>query len=155
MDKRPGLLTCPQSRASLMPAPIMDRFAKTLTVHDLSLAAALVSYNVPPDPRGFEDHFDMEGRRFFCWHFLDRTTHSNELTVDLIAAWKDPDAFNAKHPTHPWSYVMIAFKNREHLRQRCAKNAPKYILQRGGAWGVVDPASKRSTQETILAKIGI
>jgi len=133
----------------------MERFDKTLTVRDLSLAAALASYNVPPDPRNFEDHFDMEGRRFYAWHFLDRTSHTGELTVDLIAAWADPDAFNAKNPTHPWAYIMIAFKNRDHLRERCAQNAPKYLISRGKSKALVDPNSKRSTQETILAKIGI
>ena len=133
----------------------MERFAKTLTVRDLSLAAALVAYHVPPDPRGFEDHFDVEGRRFFAWHFLARTTHTGELTVDLIAAWAEPDAFNVKHPRHTWSYIMISFKNREHLRERCSKNAPKYIIQKGKSVAVVDPASPRSTQEIILAKIGI
>lgn len=133
----------------------MERFAKTLTVQDISLAAALVAYDVPPDPRGFEDHFDVDGRRFFNWHFLDRTTESGERTVDLIAAWADPDAFNAKHPRHPWSYMMIMLKNRAHLRERCSKNAPKYIIQRGKSKAVIDPASPRSTQETILAKIGI
>ena len=133
----------------------MERFAKALTVHDLSLAAALAAYHVPPDPRGFEDHFDMEGRRFFCWHFMDRTTHSGELTMDLIAAWADPEAFNAKFPKHAWSYVMIAFKNRDHLRDRCSKNAPKFLINRGSSFALIDPGSPKDIQETIMLKIGI
>lgn len=133
----------------------MERFAKALTVHDLTLAAALAAYHVPPDPRGFEDHFDMEGRRFFCWHFMDRTTHSGELTVDLIEAWKDPESFNSKHPTHSWSYVMIAFMNRDHLRERCSKNAPKFLINRGSSFALIDPSAPKDIQETIMLKIGI
>ena len=133
----------------------MERFSKALTVHDLSLAAALAAYHVPPDPRGFEDHFDMEGRRFFCWHFLDRTTHTGELTVDLIAAWANPEEFNSKHPAHAWAYIMIAFKNRDHLRERCAKNVPKFLINNGRSYALIDPKASREIQEAIMVKIGI
>jgi len=133
----------------------MERFAKSLTVRDLGLAAALAAYHVPPDPRGFEDHFDLDGRRYHCWHFMDRATHTNELTVDLIAAWQSPDEWNAKHPAHPWAYIMIAFRNKEHLRERCTRNAPKYLICRGQSFAIVDPAASRDAQEKILTKIGI
>ena len=133
----------------------MDRFAKTLTVRDLSLAAALFSYNVPPDPRGFEDHFELDGRRYHCWHFMPATTTTGEKTADLIRAWENPDEWNAKFPNHTWSFIMIAFRNREHLRERCTKNAPKFLISRGSSMALIDPNSRRSTQETILTKIGI
>ena len=133
----------------------MERFAKALTVRDVGLAAALATYGVPPDPRGFEDHFDMDGRRYHCWHFLDRAAHSGELTLALVAAGKNPEEFNAKNPTHPFSYIMIYAKNRAGLVERCTKNAPKYLISRGKSVALVDPSAPRDIQETILAKIGV
>ena len=133
----------------------MQSFAPSLTVNDINLAAALATYHVPPDPRGFEDHFDNEGRSYRCWHFLDRATHTGETTESLIAAWRNPDEFNAKNPTHPWAYIMIAFKNRAELYDRCSKNAPKFLISRGKSIAMIDPNAPRDVRETILAKIGI
>ena len=132
----------------------IPRFSPALTVRDCGLAAALAAYHVPPDPRGFEDVFDVDGRRFYCWHFLDRTP-GGELTVDLIKAWGSPEEFNEKHPRHPWAYIMIYERNKQGLRERCAKNKPKFLIQRGESLALVDPRAPRATQEAILARIGI
>tara|TARA_R100000808_G_scaffold25077_1_gene61412 strand:+ start:6815 stop:7222 length:408 start_codon:yes stop_codon:yes gene_type:complete len=131
------------------------KYAPSLTVSDVNLASALATYYVPPDPRGFEDHFEENGRRYYCWHFLDRTSHTGELTQELIAAWADPEAFNEKFPNHPFSFIMLYERNRQGLRERCTKNAPKLLVRKGPSLAVVDPKQSREDQEYILAKIGI
>ena len=132
-----------------------SRLAPALTVRDCNLAGALASVGVPPDPRGFEDTFNQDGRTFHCWHFLAQTIDGADRTIDLINAWNNPEDFNRKNPLHRFSFVMMAFKNARHLRKRAASREGYYLLRRGSSVAMVDPGAPREMQDVILQKIGL
>ena len=133
----------------------MEQYDRSLSIRDYNLAGGMASLGILPDPRGFEDTFAHEGRRFSCWHFLQQDAAGLYNARELIAGWDRPEEFNRKHPTHPWSYYMMGVRNAAGLRERCTKNAAKFILQRGPSVAIVDPESPRDIQETILGKLGI
>jgi hypothetical protein len=133
----------------------MQRFAPSLTVKDPKLAGALAAVGVPPDPRGFEDSFTHDGRRFSCWHFLSQTIDGADQTRALVAAWLNPEEWNRAHPTHRFAYVMIAYKNTEILLKRARNREPYFILQQGSSVAVVNPSAAQGDQDVILQKIGI
>ena len=133
----------------------MKRFEASLTVKDPKLAGALAAVGVPPDPRGFEDSFAHDGRRFSCWHFLGQTVDGLDQTRALVAAWMDPENWNRANPTHRFAYVMIAYKNTDILLNRARGKDPYFIIQQGPSVAVVNPAASRADQDVILQKIGI
>jgi len=130
------------------------KYSPSLSTTDPYLAGFLASYYVPPDPRGFETSFNHEGRTLRQWHFSPHTK-TGEQTAALTQGWKDPGAFNAADPLHPFSFYMVALQNAKALLQRCADRSPVYLIEKGPKIALVDTHAPRGVQDTILQKLGV
>ena len=142
-----------------MPA-LVKKFAATVSVTDIKLAASLMAMGIPPVP-GEEVSITTGDANRVAFNFLPHG--DGEMSADsIIAAWKQErearcreDEWSHQNPAHPLSYLMCAWDNFLCVRDYVRRASPKVFMKRGRSVALVDPErGPKNLTDYILGRIG-
>jgi hypothetical protein len=142
-----------------MPA-LVKKYAATVSVTDIKLAASLMALGIPPVP-GEEVAITTGDANRVAFNFLPHG--EGDMSAEaIIAAWRQEreaqcreDEWSHKNPDHPLSYLMCAWDNFLCVRDYVRKATPKVYMKRGKSVALIDPErGPKKLTDYILGKIG-
>lgn len=97
-----------------------------IEVRDSEFAAAIMAIGVPfADPnKPFTLLERADGSRMVFWRFADKTTDGKVKTQSLLRAQKDPIAWIADNPQHPFCFALCGIINARRFREAEATGRP-------------------------------
>ena len=142
-----------------MPA-LVKKYAATVSVTDIKLAASLMALGIPPVP-GEEVAITTGDANRVAFNFLPHG--EGDMSAEAIwAAWRQErearcreDEWSHQHPDHPLSYLMCAWDNFLCIRDYVRTATPKVYMKRGKSVALIDPErGPKKLTDYILGKIG-
>ena len=143
-----------------MPATAIKKYATTVSVTDIKLAASLMALGVPTVP-GEEVNITTGDANRVAFNFLPHG-EGDMSAEDVIQAWKQEreartreDEWSYQNPDHPLSYLMCAWDNFLCVRDYVRKANPKIYIKRGKSVALVDlERGPKAFNDYILGQIG-
>ena len=142
-----------------MPA-LVKKYAATVSVTDIKLAASLMALGIPPEP-GEEVAITTGDANRVAFNFLPHG--DGDMSAEaIIAAWRQErearcrqDEWSFQHPDHPLSFLMCAWDNFLCIRAYVRKARAAVYMKRGKSVALIDPErTPKKLEEYILGKIG-
>ena len=143
--------------------PAIKKYAPTVSVTDIKLAASLMALGVPPVP-GEEVSITTGDANRVAFNFLPNGSSSDPtMSADaIVAAWKQErdaktreEEWSFQTPDHPLAYLMCAWDNFLCVRDYVRKANAKVYIKKGRSVALIDPVrAPTRVQEHILGKIG-
>ena len=142
-----------------MPA-LVKKYAATVSVTDIKLAASLMALGIPPVP-GDEVAITTGDANRVAFNFLPHG--DGDMSAEaIIAAWRQErearcrqDEWSFQHPDHPLSFLMCAWDNFLCVRDYVRTATPKVYMRRGKSVALIDPErGPKDLTDYILGKIG-
>ena len=142
-----------------MPAAL-KKYAATVSVTDIKLAASLMALGIPPVP-GEEVSITTGDANRVAFNFLPHG--EGDMSADaIIAAWNQErearcrkDEWSFQNPDHPLSYLMCAWDNFLLTRNYVRKAAPMVYMKRGKSVALLHPTdTPKELEAYILGQIG-
>lgn len=106
------------------------RSANFIKTKDISLASGLLSLGIRLEaPAMYVEDQNLD--KDFWFYFSEESECGEYRTRDMIKAWYD-DGFISDNPEHPFSYIKVAYKNRNSLLDEIKGGVTHKLLQDGG-----------------------
>lgn len=143
-----------------MPATGIKKFAATISVTDIKLAASLLALGIPPVPREEVNITTGDANRV-SFNFLSHG-EGDMSAEEIIEAWKQEreartreEEWSYQNPDHPLSYLMCGWDNYLTIRNYVKWAKPTVFIKRGKSVALIDPErGDKKLNDFILGQIG-
>jgi len=122
-----------------------------IQTNSLALASALLALGVPFCEQPFIKTRSVKGEQY-TFFFQESSTCGTYKTLDLIAAWDNPD-FHTENPEHPFAYIRCAYKNKEGLLDKVNQGLDLVVIEKNGKMAVISKNASTELQEKIFSQL--